>query len=447
MIAQKEAQEICQQVLRRCANDQAEALLMVQEDSLTRFANNAIHQNVSEKDASLHLRLAFGKKLGTASTNRLDETGLDQLVAQARNNAQASPEDPNFPGLAEPANYTSVNSFDEHTAQYSPAERASAVGLVCRLAKEKDLNASGAFSTGYAAVAVANAQGLFAYHTSSHADFQTVIMAQDASGWAQSSGWKVHDIPVESLGREAIEKAERGQQPQAIAPGEYTVVLDPYATQDILQMLNFHGMSGQAVLEGRSWMNGRLGQPAISGKINIWDDGLDQAGQPMPFDFEGVPKQKVNIVKDGVIGGPVYDRYTAHKAGVSSTGHALPPGARRSGPLATNLFMAPGQTGLDEMIASTSDGLYITRFWYTRLVHPSNCLITGMTRDGVFRIRNGELAHPVKNLRFTQSYVQALADVAAVGREIRLMSSAYGGVGTSVPALKIMRFNFTGSTV
>jgi PmbA protein len=447
MIAQKEAKEICQKVLSHCGSDQAEALLMVQENSLTRFASNAIHQNVSEKDASLHLRLVVGKRVGTASTNRMDADGFDQVVAQARANAQASPADPDFPGLAEPAAYQNVDSFDERTAAYSPAERALAVGVVCRLAKEKSLNASGAFSTGCGAAAVANTQGLFAFHAATHADFQTVVMAQDASGWAQSSGWKVAEIPVESLGREAIDKAERGHAPQAITPGEYAVVLDPYATQDILTMLNFHGMSGQAVLEGRSWMNGRLGRSAMSAKVSIWDDGLDHSGEPMPFDFEGVPKHKVDIVHAGVVGSPVYDRYTARKAGATSTGHALPPDARRIGPLATNLFMAHGQTGLDEMISSTQDGLYVTRFWYTRLVHPSDCVITGMTRDGVFRILNGELAHPVKNLRFTQSYVKALANVAAVGREVRLLASNYGGVAASVPALKIERFNFTGSTV
>ncbi|MEJ2711057.1 MAG: TldD/PmbA family protein [Anaerolineales bacterium] len=447
MIAQKDAKQICQRVLSHCGSDQAEALLMINESSLTRFANNAIHQNVSEKDASLHVRLVLGKRVGTASTNRIDSEGFDQVVAQARANAQASPEDPDFPGLAEPAAYQDLDSFDERTAAYSPAERAKAVGVVCRLAKEKGLNASGAFSTGCGAVAVANSQGLFAYHAASHADFQTVVMAQDSSGWAHSSDWEVFEIPVESLGREAIEKAERGRGPQAITPGEYTVVLDPYAIQDILEMLNFHGMSGQAVLEGRSWINGRLGKPAMDEKVSIWDNGLDLAGEPMPFDFEGVPKRKVDIVHEGVVGSPVYDRYTARKAGVTSSGHALPPNARRMGPLATNLFMTPGRASLDEMIASTHDGLYITRFWYTRLVHPSDCVITGMTRDGVFRILNGELAHPVKNLRFTQSYVQALADVATIGREVRLLVSNYGGVAASVPALKVERFNFTGSTV
>lgn len=194
-------------------------------------------------------------------------------------------------------------------------------------------------------------------------------------------------------------------------------------------------------------MNERIGKKVMSEKISIWDDGLDPLGMPLPFDFEGVPKQHVDIVKEGVVEQPVYDRYTAHKAGKHTTGHAMPPLFRGYGPLGLNLFMGIGEKTLEEMIASTERGLYITRFWYTRLVHPRDCVITGMTRDGVFLIENGELTYPVKNLRFTQSYIDALADVEAVGKESYLLLSEYGGFSERVPALKIRNFNFTGKTV
>jgi predicted Zn-dependent protease len=289
----------------------------------------------------------------------------------------------------------------------------------------------------------ANSQGLFAYQASTRAGFQTVVMTEDASGWARTDSWQVSDLPVEALGREAIEKAERGRKPRPLEPGEYTVIFDPYVTHDLLSMLDMHGMSAQAVQEGSSWMNDRLGQPAMSPQVSIWDDGLDPAGTPMPFDFEGTPKQRVDIVQAGVVASPVYDRQTAQKEGRESTGHGLPPEFRMYGALASNLFMGTGQASLDEMIRSTEKGLYITRFWYTRLVHPRDCIITGMTRDGAFWIDGGELAYPVKNLRFTQSYVQALAEVEAIGR--RATHQRLSG-RTRVPALKIGRFNFTGMT-
>lgn len=447
MLGEQETQNLCEQLLRRCGRDQAEVIITSDDNALTRFANNTIHQNVAESSLQVLVRLVDHQRLGAAGTNRLEAEALDEVVRRARQNALASPADPNFPGLAEPSAYTPVQSYDEATASCSPEQRARAVGAVCRQAAEKKLNASGAFSTGASEVAVSNSLGVFAYHLSSRADFQITVMAEDSSGRAQASGWQVSAITPEELGGEAIQKAERGRGPRKIEPGEYTVVFDPYATQDLLNNLNYHGMGGSAVLEGRSWMNDRLGQPAMSALVSIWDDGLDRRGMPMPFDYEGVPKQRVDIVRSGVVCGPVYDRYTAQKAGKASTGHAMPPTFRSMGPLAANLFMAAGETSRDEMIRSTPRGLYITRFWYTRLVHPSDCVVTGMTRDGVFMIENGELAYPVKNLRFTQSYVQALAAVEAVGQETRQIYTEYGGMADHIPSLKIGSFKFSGSTV
>ena len=448
MLGEKESQSLCQKVLQRCGNDPAEVLLFVDENALTRFANNTIHQNVSEVNINLTVRYFIGKRMGTASTNRMDTEALDRLVERARANAKASPEDPDYPGLPGKAAYSPVKAFDSLTAEYSPMQRAKAVGEVCRPAWEKGLNASVAFSTGIREIIIANSEGLFAYFATTNADFQTILMGEgDASARAQGSAWRVGDVPVEQLGQQAIQKAVAGKNPQIIPPGEYTVVFEHYVTVDLLAMLNFYGMSAQAVLEGRSWMNNRMNSKAMSDMVSIWDDGLDPKGSPMPFDSEGVPKRRVDIVSHGVVQGPVYDRYTGKKAGKDSTGHALHPTMRSLGPLPTNLFMAPGNVSLEEMIRSTEKGLYINRFWYTRLVHPSDCVITGMTRDGVFMIENGEITYPVKNLRFTQSYVHALADVESVGKETHLLADGIGNIASRVPAVKIRRFNFTGSTV
>jgi PmbA protein len=450
MLDQDQAKELTEGILNRCGKDTAELVLIHKDQALTRFANNTIHQNVAELDLTVYLRMQLGKRVGKASTNRLDSSALEELVDHARANATASPEDPDFPGFPEECDSTPVSAYDPPTASYSPTARADQIALVCRLAEEKGFNASGAYSCGANGFSVANSHGLFAFHMSTEADFQTVIMASDSSGRAQSSAWKVADIDPESIAREAIQKAESGQNPRVIQPGKYPVILDPYVTDDLLDMLNMYGMGGQTVLDGRSWMNDRMGEQIMSPQVNIWDDGLDPGGMPMPFDAEGVPKQKVDIVSQGVATGPVYDRSTAEKAGTESTGHALPPYfpsfMQDRGPIGLNLFMESGKANLEEMISSTRKGLYITRFWYTRLVHPRECVVTGMTRDGVFWIDQGEIAFPVKNLRFTQSYVDALANVEIIGRDIRVIKSEYGSYAKRVPALKVSGFNFTGVT-
>lgn len=448
MLGREPLKELCDDVLQRVGDDTAEVSIFTNDESLTRFANNRIHQNVAEKDISIGVRIFLGTREGTASTNRMTPDALEEVVVRARESAWISPENPEFPGLAEPSTFEFVKSFDEVTAEFTPIERAEAVSAVCKLADSKDLNAFGAFSTGVSEFVLANTEGLFAYHMSTNVDFQTVVMEKegDASGWAQQSGWRVSEIPAVDLGTEAITKTELSRNPQLIEPGEFTVVLDSYATHDLLMMLNMTGMGANTVQEGRSWMNDRIGKQVFSSCINIWDDALDPHGIPIPFDFEGTPKQRVDIVKDGVILGPVYDRTTAKKEGRVSTGHGLPPNSRNYSPLAMNLFLAPGESGVEDMIRTTDRGLYISRFHYTRPVHPANCVITGMTRDGAFWIENGEIQYPVKNLRFTQSYVDALGSVEAVGTETRLIT-VMGVVASRVPALKLKSFNFTGSTV
>jgi predicted Zn-dependent protease len=448
MLGREKSKTICDDVLRRVGEDMVEVSINTLDEALTRFAHNGIHQNVSETDVTVGVRIFLGSREGTASTNRLDPGSLDAVVKRARANAAISPENPDFPGLNGPEVYAYLQSFDELTAEYAPHERAEAVRAVCSLAESKDLNAFGAYTTGVSEIVLANTEGMFAYHMTTNADFQTVVMEKDgdASGWAQGSGWKAEDILAEALGAEAIRKTEMGRNPREIDPGDYTVVLDPYVTQDILMMLNMTGMGANSLQEGRSWMNDRIGLQVFSPSISIWDDALDPNGIPVPFDFEGTPKQRVDIVKEGMVLGPVYDRTTARKDGRESTGHGLPPNMRGFSPLAINLFMAPGGASVDEMIQSTERGLYITRFHYTRPVHPANCVITGMTRDGAYWIEDGVIQYPVKNMRFTQSYVDALGAVEAVGKETQLIT-AMGIIATRVPALKLGKFNFTGSTV
>ena len=446
MIGPDRAKEILEQALQASTAEQTEVMLSALDMELTRFANNIIHQNVAETDTVLSVRAVMGKRRGVATTNNLSSEGIARAVDSAKESALRQPEDPDFPGLSGPHSSDAVHAFDEDTAACSPEERARGVGTICRKAKEKGINGSGYFRTGTQEMAIANSLGTMVYHAGSVADISVTAMTDDSAGRAQLSAWKVNELNPEVIGDEAIDKAARGRDPRKIEPGEYTIVTEPYVADDMVFMLAWIGMSAQSVQEERSWMNDRMGQQAMSPLVSIWDDGQDADGYPMPFDFEGVPKQRVDVVTNGLIGSPVYDTYSAHKENKSSTGHASPPGWGSDTSFPLNLFMGAGEQSMDEMIKSTRRGLYIATFWYTRPMHPRDAVITGMTRDGVFMIENGEITYPVKNLRFTQSYVKALADVEMVSRDTRLLiSEPYGA--SRVPALKIKAFNFTGSTV
>ena len=447
MIGYDFVEERLHRALKLSPADETEVVFRATNSALTRFANNNIHQNVAESNATLVVKAIVGKQAGSASTNDLSDEGLQKVADWAMKHAKQAPADPDLPSLPLPKTVIPVTAYDLETDEYGPGVRASSVGRICQIAKDKDLLAFGAFRTAATETAVANSTGLFVYHPATAADFQVTVSGRSGSGRAQESAWNVANINPDAAGMEAIDKAIRAQNPQPIEPGKYAVVLDPYAVEDLVLMLNFTGMGAESVQEGRSWMNGRFNKQIMSPLVSIWDDGIDPAALPMPFDFEGVPRQKVQIVEDGVLRGPVYDTYTANKEGRESTGHATPPNMMFfSGPLAQNLLMAPGKSSIEEMIKETESGLYITRFWYTRPVHPRDCMVTGMTRDGVFLIEDGKLTRPVKDLRFTQSYLEAMSNVSAVSRSRRTLISEYGG-SVYVPAVKIDGFNFTGLTV
>ncbi len=446
MLGKQKTQELLKSVLQRSTAGQVEAIVIGKDEQLTRFANNMIHQNVSEMNVTLTVRMALGQRVGMATTNDLTEAGLDRVVELAADIARLQPENPGFPGFPDPRPYTPVDAFDPATANFGPGDRARQVGVICRRADEAGLLASGAFSTTVDELAVANSRGVMSFHAGTVANLVTVVMSDDSAGYASNSAWKVQDVDVAGLGDEALGKAQRSRAPRDLEPGVYSVVLEPYATQDFLAMLAFLGMGAQSFQEGRSWMEGRIGQQVMAPCISIWDDGLDLGGVPAPFDYEGLSKQRVELVREGVPLAVVYDTLTASKQEDQvSTGHSIPPErARQMGPIPLNLFMAPGQATLDDMIASTERGLLITRFNYTRPVHPRDAIVTGLTRDGTFLIEKGEIAYPVKNLRYTQSYLQALAGTDMVGRESRTLK-AYVGVQQSV-ALKLDEFRFTGTT-
>ncbi|MBN1953835.1 MAG: TldD/PmbA family protein [Anaerolineae bacterium] len=451
MIGKAAMNKIAQRLLAAAKDGQTEVVVYCVEERLTRYANNVIHQNVAEANTAIAVRTALGKRVGVATTNDVSDGGLARAVEAARGSARLQPEDPDFPGFPEPAAVEAVDAFDEATAAYSPTDRAHDVGVVCRRAEEASCIASGAFCTGVQEIAVANSHGVFAYHPSTIADLTTVVMTGDSAGYSAGAHWQVAQVDVPALGQEAIERALRGRNPQSIAPGVYPVVLEAHAVIDIVAFIS--QMAGAlAVAEGRSWMAGRQGEQLMSPLVSIRDDGRDPAGLPFPFDFEGTPRQAVDIVRDGVVGDAVYDRRWAIKEGKQNTGHALPAAHPASpwisgttlGPIPMHPAMETGAQTVQEMIAATERGLYVTRFHYTRVVHPREAVITGMTRDGLFLIENGEITTPVKNLRFTQSYVEALRNVEMVGREACRERPFFSIV--RAPALKLSAFQFTGAT-
>jgi predicted Zn-dependent protease len=295
-------------------------------------------------------------------------------------------------------------------------------------------------------VAVANSLGIRSMHRSTRAALLTVMMdgfaSGAASGYAHAGSPDVADIDAEALGAEAAAKADAMRGAAALDAGEYEVILEEYAVAGLLEYLSFIGFSGLAHEEGRSFME--LGTRVMGENVSIWDDGADPTGLPAPIDFEGVVRQRVELIRAGVANAVVHDAATGARAGTGSTGHGLP-APNLAGPMAMNVFMAPGTTPRDELISGVKRGVWVTRFHYINPVHPKKAILTGMTKDGTFLIEDGRLTRPLLNFRFTQSIPEAFSDVRAASRETKLLPGEFAGAFRA-PAVHLGSFNFTGVT-
>jgi len=423
--------------------DQAEVLYMGEDSALTRFANSEIHQNVAESNGTLNVRMVFGTRVGVASTNRLDDEGLRRVAEGAERISRLQAENPEFTSLPEPTDITPVpDAFHSSTATSTPEARAEAVRALIAVVEEQEVRAFGAFATSVDTIAVATTLGIRAHQVSTRAHISCVAMGgQGETGWAEAVSGDIERLDAVALGREAAERAARSRHPTTVEPGDYPVVLAPYAVSDVVDAIAYLGFSALAVQEERSFYE--RDKPIGTALVNIVDDGHDPAGLPLAFDFEGVAKQRVELVRDGKATDLVYDSFTAGRDGKASTGHALP-APNPYGPFAINLVMAPGDDSEEELVRGLRRGLLVTRFWYTNVVHPKRAIMTGMTRDGTFLVQDGEIVGPVRNLRFTMSYLDALAGVEAVSRERKLLRGYFTSV--LVPAVRIGAFTFTGAT-
>ena len=440
--ALKLAEDVVGRALHAGASE-AEALVLGEDSALTRFANSEIHQNVAETSHTVNLRFVAGRRIAVLSTGRTDPEGLRLLVQRASTIVRTCEELDDWAGLPAPAGEPKpVQSWSAGTAEATPEFRAEGVRAVIAAADEAGVIAYGSFSTGVDTIAVANSAGIRVAEQRTGSQLITVHMSPGGgNGYAESVAMDATTIDAAALGREAASKARASDNAISLPPGDYPVVLEEYAVVDITDMLGYLGFSALAVQEGRSFVE--PGKRIGSDLVTVVDDGSDPLGLPMAFDYEGVAKQRVSLVEAGICRNVVYDSQTAARDGVKSTGHGLP-APNPYGPYPLNTVMSPGTMSREELIGGLDHGLLVTRFHYTNPVHPKLAIITGMTRDGTFLVEGGKIAGPVRNLRYTQSYLDALAGVSAVGSSRKTIKGFLGGA--VVPAVRIDAWTFTGAT-
>lgn len=423
--------------------DAVEVLLTRSDTALTRFAESQVHQNTARVDGEARVRAVVdGSRIGVVATNDLSPAGLREAAAAAVEAARVTPPDADFAGLAPAAAYGTAGLDDPATAGATPADRAALVTAMLRHLGA-GMVAAGTAETGRHEVAVVNTLGVAAYHASTRAALTVLVSGGDSTGWGEHTDAAISKIDANAAAARAVAKVERGRSPRDVEPGDWQVVLEPPAVSALVEWLCWLAFGGRDVVEGRSAVSGRIAEQVCSPLVTIVDDPLSPSMLGQPFDAEGTPKRVLDLVRDGVATAVAHDRMSARLGGAESTGHAYP-APNPQGGVPGNPSLLPGDASLDDLIAGCERALLVTRFHYTNALHPLTTTITGMTRDGTFLVEDGEVVGGVRNLRFTQSVLDALSAVEGVGRDTAL-GSEFGGA-VRVPALRIGSFHFSSAT-
>jgi predicted Zn-dependent protease len=457
MLTKDQAADIFSKLKAYSTADEIEAIVYGGHSALTRFANNTIHQNVAEEHYGISVRTTFSGRTARATTNKLDNDSLKQVVQASEALAKVQEPDTDLLPMpdareaqAKEEGQTPQRHF-ERTAANTPDARAHAVEKMVRIAQRHQLTAAGIFATSDTIEGIFNSRGVAKWHRQTSSDISITMLAGNSSGWQKANSPNVVDLNPELLAETAARKALESANPHEISPGKYTVILEPAAVLDIVGFM-FYDFGGLAILDQRSFLNNRIGKTIFGDNINITDDVYHPLQSGSPFDGEGMRRDRVSLVENGVVKRLVYARGTAAKMSrseynqsvgpIEPTGHGFPlPNELGEAPM-NIVFGRPAQPkSVDQMIASTERGVLVTRLWYIREVDPYEKILTGMTRDGTFFIEDGKLRHGLLNFRFNESLLHMLSNVEEMGEPVR--ASGEESFDMVVPAMKVREFNFT----
>ncbi len=438
------------------AAGEAQVTVTRERSLASRFARSAPTQATEVDDTTVEVLCLRDGHAGTATTNAL---GDDALIAAARRAgavaraaARRGPGD--LPGLPAPETPATHDGWDEATAALDPALPAAALRGAFAGAAQEGLRAFGVWSAGAVETAIATTAGVRAVDRVTDGFLKVVLRDEDGrSGYAAQTARRGAELDGAALARRAAGRVAR-EEPVALPPGEYPVVLEPEAVGLLLEFAGDLAFNGLAHAEGRGALAERLGTQVAAPAVTLTDDPGAPGTLPRAVDGEGVPKRPLALVRDGVAHAVVHDTRSAARAGhgARSTGHALAPGGSPWGPSPTNLVLAAGAARhVQELCAPVERGVYVTRLWYVNAVHAKQALLTGMTRDGTFLVEDGEVTRPLRDVRFTDSVLRLLGAVEALTAEQRLVSSGefYGrrfATGVLCPALRAQGFRVTGAT-
>lgn len=441
---------------------QAEVTIKLDNSALTRLANSIIDQNVSEKHVNFTIIVYYGKRKGSVCVESLDTETLKRMVARAAKFAKMAPENEDFVSLPSPKPFSNklnpLDSVSKNTVEATPEQRAEYAQIAIDSAHEIDKRikaVAGTISNKTEEKLIKNSFGVEAYDVRTLSKIDLTILGNDgkeeSAGWSADSRRDITELEIAEVAKKAAQKAIDGFGAKLVEPGDYEVILEPAAVGGLVSSITMYGLSAKMYQEYRSFLRDKIGEKSFSEKLDLWSDPLNNRGlMASVFDGEGVPTKKLDLINKGIVKSLAYDTLTAAKDGVESTGHNVKLWRvlyfGESFPLANHLFLREGNSNIEEMIAETKNGILVTHFHYQNAVNSAKGVFTGLTRDGTWLIRNGEIKFPVKTLRYTDIVTRYLEKIDLIGKYQELQDGYNWIFQGFFPPMKLPSFRFTGSS-
>ena len=423
---------VCHQVLALSRSPECEVTVSEHEDAHTRFAANQVTTSGCERDVALSIHSRGDGRTGTVTTGDLRPESLALAVRRSEAIWRVAPRDPEYVSSLGPQRYAELPAaWSDETAAATPMERAAVVRAALAAARAKSLRGAGFLETHARYTAIASKAGNFGYHRSAQASFSTTLRTVDGtgSGWAGLDATALSALGADALVQRAVEKALRSANPQSHPPGKQTVILEPQAVGDLVSGVVRAAFDARSIDEGRSYFSkpggkNKLGERVFADFVTLRTNPADARIPGNPWGEGGLPTTAVTWAEKGVLRALSVGRYWARKSG------------RQPLSFSGGVLLEGGQGTTAELIARTGEGLLVTRFWYIRMVNPQTLALTGLTRDGVWRIEDGKVTTPVNNFRWNMSPLLALSQVDA-------MTAPESTGEAVVPAMRIPGFDLT----
>jgi predicted Zn-dependent protease len=437
VLSREKSKAIVDRTLKLSQADEADVSLSSASKSYMRFARGAPWYSGSSTTQTLAVRSSFGTRSGTCAVNQLDDASIEGAVRRSEQLARLAPEDPEFVSALEPQQYAEVDAFHDSVHERGVEQLTGGVGKCLEVARKQSLVVAGYSVARAASEAIGNSKGLYGYHRDTAVHHSQTMRTEDGkgSGFAAQAGNRVEEIDFERSAVTAADKARGSAAAQSLEPGNYTVILEPSCVASLAWYLMWF-MDQRKADEGRSFFSkpdggNRIGEELFDRRVGLYSDPGDPLGPTVPWGEEAVPRGRCDWIADGKLANLYNTRYWARKQGVSTV----------AGP--GNIVLTGGSGSVDDLIAGADKAVLITCFFYIRQVDPRSLLVTGLTRDGVFWVEGGKVAHPVNNFRWNESLVKAFKNVEAMSETVRTSPHDWKSTTTAVPGMVVRDFELS----